>query len=240
MKDDPLLKEIQQSRGYFESRAQENPDFQKVLAMADLFQQALQQRDALIAEKNSIIEELKRQLFGSRGENLTPEQEVELAEAVEALQEELEGPAADSQQCLEEDLPESKDKQKRRGGGRHRLPDHLEEETLVLEPHEKSCPCCQAPYRKIREEVSVKLEYVPAKLIKHRTVRPQYAPDCTCAQAQMTIAPMPAEILPASQLGLGLAVFILLSKYDDHLPLYSNRPATPSYAEGRGRGRMAG
>ena len=221
MKDDLLLKEIQERRGYFESLAKENPDFQKVLVMADLFQQALQQRDALIAEKNSIIEELKRQLFGSRGEKLTPEQEAELAEAVQALQEELESPPAESQQCLEEDSPESKDKPKRRGGGRHPLPDHLEEETHVLEPHEKSCPCCQAPYRKIRDEVSVKLEYVPAKMIKHRTVRPQYAPDCTCAQAQMMIAPMPEEILPGSQLGLGLAVFILLSKYDDHLALYT-------------------
>ena len=42
MKDDLLLKEIQERRGYFESLAKENPDFQKVLVMADLFQQALQ------------------------------------------------------------------------------------------------------------------------------------------------------------------------------------------------------
>ncbi len=128
---------------------------------------------------------------------------------------------ADSQQCLEEELAESKDKPKRRRGGRHPLPDHLEEQTQVLEPTERNCPCCQTPYRRIRDEVSVKVEYVPAKLIKHRTVRPQYAPDCACAQAQMTIAALPAEILPGSQLGLGLAVFILLSKYDDHLALYT-------------------
>ena len=221
MNEDQLLQEIQQQRGYFESRAKENPVFEQVVAMADLFQQAIEQRDALIAEKDSIIQELKRMLFGSRGEKLTSEQEAELAEAVDALQEELEGPAADSQQCLEEDSPESKTKTKRRGGGRHPLPDHLEVQTQVLEPHEKNCPCCRAPYRKIREEVSVKLEYIPAKLIKHRTVRPQYAPDCACAQARMSIAPMTADILPGSQLGLGLAVFILLSKYDDHLALYT-------------------
>lgn len=221
MNPDQLFKEILQQRGHFETLAKDNPAFQKAVAMADLFQEALKERDELIAEKNAIIEELKRQLFGSRGEKLTPEQETELTEAVEALQEELEGPAADSEECLEQDSTESKEKPKRRRGGRHPIPDHLEEQTQVLEPHEKSCPCCQKPYRNIRDEVSVKFEYVPAKLIKCRTVRPQYAPDCTCAQAQMTIATLPAEILPGSQLGLGLAVFILLSKYDDHLPLYT-------------------
>jgi transposase len=220
MNEDQLFKEFQQRRGYFESLAKDNPDFQTVLDMADFCQQAIQQRDEIIAEKNSIIEELKRQLFGSRGEKLTPEEEAQLAEAVDALQEELEGPLADSQQCLEEEVPESKDKPKRRGG-RHPLPEHLEEQTQVLEPAQRNCPCCQRPYRKIRDEVSVKMDYVPAKLIKQRTVRPQYAPDCGCAQAQMSIAALPTEILPGSQLGLGLAVFILLSKYDDHLALYT-------------------
>lgn len=221
MNEDQLRKEIQKRRGYFESQARENPDFQPVVEMADLFQQALQRRDELIAEKNAIIAELKRQLFGSRGEKLSPQEEAQLAEAVEALKEELEGPKADSEQCLEEEVPQTKAKAKRRRGGRHPMPDHLEEQTQVLEPEEKSCPCCQKPYRNIREEVSVQFEYVPAKLIKHRTVRPQYAPDCACAQARMTIAPLPAQILPGSQLGLGLAVHILLSKYDDHVALYT-------------------
>ena len=36
----------------------------------------------------------------------------------------------------------------------------------------------------------------------------------------MTNAPLPPRLIPQSQLGLGLAVYILLARYDDHLSFY--------------------
>jgi transposase len=63
------------------------------------------------------------------------------------------------------------------------------------------------------------MDWVPAKLIRRRTIRPKYAA-CRCGQRGMTIAPLPARLLPQSKLGLGLAVYIVLARYDDHLSFY--------------------
>jgi transposase len=63
------------------------------------------------------------------------------------------------------------------------------------------------------------MDWVPAKLIRRRTIRPKYAA-CHCGQRGMTIAPLPPRLLPQSKLGLGLAVYIVLARYDDHLSFY--------------------
>jgi hypothetical protein len=49
-------------------------------------------------------------------------------------------------------------------------------------------------------------------------VRPKYA--CACGEAGVAIAPLPPRLIPQSKLGLGLAVHLLLSRYDDHLSFY--------------------
>ena len=63
------------------------------------------------------------------------------------------------------------------------------------------------------------MDGVPAKLIRRRTVRPKYAA-CRCGQLGMTIALLPPRLIPQSQVGLGLAVYILLARYDDPLSFY--------------------
>ena len=37
----------------------------------------------------------------------------------------------------------------------------------------------------------------------------------------VTIAPLPPRLVPQSKLGLGLAVFLLLSRFDDHVAYYT-------------------
>ena len=49
---------------------------------------------------------------------------------------------------------------------RHPLPDHLETETVTIEPEEKICPCCGKPLERIGEEVSEEIDLIPAKLIR--------------------------------------------------------------------------
>ena len=71
----------------------------------------------------------------------------------------------------------------------------------------------------IGREVSEKVDLIPAKLIVRRTVRIKRK--CRCGWGKIAIAPLPPQILPGSKLGVGLAVFILLSKYDDHVALYT-------------------
>jgi len=182
----------------------------KMLAL----EEQLRQREEELAEARAFIAELKRHLFGSKAEKLTPEQAAQVQEIVIDLQKQQQRPEPLSKQVLKE---ERKIERERRPV-RHPLPLKLETETVVLEPEITRCSRC-GPLVRIGEEVSEEMDWVPAKLIRRRTIRPKYAA-CRCGQLGMTIAPLPPRLIPQSQLGLGLAVYILLARYDDHLSFY--------------------
>lgn len=175
------------------------------------------------------LAELKRQLFGERSDRLTAEEETQMSEVAADLQEEAaqESPLsdqvlADQDEQESEKGDQSKDdlqgkKPRRR---RHPLPEHLERQTLTLEP-EGLAPCqhCGEPLKCIGQEVSEELDYVPAKVIVRRTVRPKYA--CGCGGGGVQVAPLPPRLVPQSKLGLGLAIYLLLARFDDHVAYYT-------------------
>ena len=170
-----------------------------------------------IAEFESLIAKLKRELFGPKADCLTPEQEEQLLDLADDLEDEAQRPDADSEGLLEEE-PDKSQRRRRRRRARHPLPAHLETETVTIEPELQACSCCGKMPVRIGEEVSEEIDWIPAKLIRRRTVRPKYA--CTCGEAGVAVAPLPARLIPQSRLGLGLAVYILLARYDDHLSFY--------------------
>jgi len=94
----------------------------------------------------------------------------------------------------------------------------LETTTQRIEPEEKVCPHCGKPKCEIGCERSERFEYIPAKLIRHEIVRPKLA--CPCGQGAVSIAPLPAQVIEQGQAGPGLVAQVILSKYDDHCPLY--------------------
>jgi transposase len=94
----------------------------------------------------------------------------------------------------------------------------LEIVTQRIEPEEKVCPHCGKTKCEIGCEKSGRFEYAPAKIIRHETLRPKLA--CPCGQGTVNIAPLPPSVIPQGQPGPGLVAHVLLSKYDDHLPLY--------------------
>ena len=116
--------------------------------------------------------------------------------------------------------PSQQDPPRRKRRRRHPLPEHLERQTVVLEP-ERLVPCeqCGRTPGCIGEEVSEELDYVPAKVVVRRTVRPKYA--CRCGGGGVQIAPLPPRLLPQSKLGLALAVYLLLARFDDHVAYYT-------------------
>jgi transposase len=176
--------------------------------------QQLGEAEQHLAEARLLIAELKRQLFGPKADKLTPEQEQSLQALQQDVIEAVQRPAPVSNQVLEHgDRTERRPRQRR-----HPLPDHLETITVTLEPEEKVCPCCGKLLEKIGEEVSEEIDLIPPKLIKRRTVRPRLA--CSCGEAGVKIAPLPPRLIPQSRLGLGLATYILLSRFDDHLSFY--------------------
>ena len=53
-------------------------------------------------------------------------------------------------------------------------------------------------------------------------MRPKYGQcRCGCGQTGVIIAPLPPRLVPQSKLGLGLAVYLLLSRFDDHVAYYT-------------------
>ena len=171
-----------------------------------------------IAEAEAQIAELKRELFGPKADRLTPEEEDQLNQVIEDMQAEAERSAPDSDQVLTEEESPKQNQRQRTPRKRHPLPVHLEIETVTIEPAVAPCPCCGKMPDYIGEEVTEEIDFIPARLIRRRIVRPKYA--CRCGEAGVAVAPLPPRLIPHSKLGLGLAVHIVLTRFDDHLSYY--------------------
>src|SRR5690606_34275899 len=99
---------------------------------------------------------------------------------------------------------------------REALPAQLPRIEYRHEPHSILCPCgCQL--KRIREDVSEKLDYEPGTFSVQRHIRGVWT--CTGCET-MTQAPMPAHIIDKGLPATGLLAQILINKFSDHLPLY--------------------
>jgi transposase len=99
---------------------------------------------------------------------------------------------------------------------RRPLPDHLPREEIT---HVGPCACpkCGGELRRLSEDVTEVLEYVPSSFKVVRHVRPKFS----CRRCEsITQAPMPSLPIERGRPGPGLLAHVLVSKYADHLPLY--------------------
>ncbi|NLI76513.1 MAG: IS66 family transposase [Candidatus Riflebacteria bacterium] len=110
--------------------------------------------------------------------------------------------------------------------GRKPIPESLPrvDDPIDLPDAEKFAPC-GCPLKRIGEEVSERLDIIPAKIQVIRTIRFKYAPDCQCATpagtpGEVKIAPARAELIPHGIATAGLIAFIITAKYVDGIPLY--------------------
>jgi len=201
------------------SKETRNPSVHQLL---EDMQALTQEYDEKLTEAEAQIAELKRELFGPKADRLTPEQQEQLSKLNQDLEAEAQRPDSASDGVLDEDEgDQKKEKQRRttrRRGARHPLPAHIETETVTIEPELAPCPCCGKMPVRIGEEVTEEIDFIPAKLIRRRIVRPKYA--YRCGEAGVAIAPLPPKLIPQSRLGLGLAVYVILARYDDHLSFY--------------------
>jgi len=109
-------------------------------------------------------------------------------------------------------------KTSRNGHGRKPLPTSLERRRVVfdLDEGQRQCPRCQAPMQRIGEDISERLEFVPASLHVIEEVRPKYACGKGCG---VVAADKPAAAIEKGRPGPGLLAQVVVSKYGDHLPL---------------------
>ncbi|HIC85019.1 MAG TPA: IS66 family transposase, partial [Desulfobacterales bacterium] len=115
---------------------------------------------------------------------------------------------------------------KRKKPGRKPIPEDLPREEKVIDiPEEEKTCACGAELVRIGEEVSEKLDIIPARVKVIRTIRPKYAcKKCEGASSEeapsVKVAPAPLEIIPRSIATSGLLAYILVAKFVDHMPFY--------------------
>jgi transposase len=173
---------------------------------------------ALEVEKLKLqIARLRRQQFGRSSEKIarTIEQlELRLEELeTEAPAASDDASAANGDQSAPAEQSSSPD---RKRSERRALPAHLPLREVVHEPS-CTCPACGGEMRKVGEDVTQILDYIPGHFEVVRHVRPAFS----CRRCEsMVQSPMPSLPIERGQAGAGLLAHILVSKYCDHLPLY--------------------
>ena len=169
----------------------------------------LDERDRLRA----IIRELQRHRFGRRSERLDPDQ---LALALEELEQSV--AAVEAAEDHAPTRPKSPSAPVKRQVNRGALPAHLPRLETVIEPADKTCPCCKVEMQRIGEDVAERLDLVPAKLRVLVVRRPKYA--CRACAGTLVQAPGPARLIEGGLPSEALIAHVIVSKYADHLPLY--------------------
>ena len=89
-------------------------------------------------------------------------------------------------------------------------------ETVVIEPEEVK----QDPegYEKIGEERTFEVDIVPPQMFKREIIRPKYR-HRVHKQAAPVVAPAPARAMNGGYASAGLIAWVLISKYQHHMPL---------------------
>jgi transposase len=180
----------------------DDPDLLKTMLLAER---------ARAERLEQIIKAMQRHRFGRKAESLPEDQlllgleEAEQAEAAAEVQHEQADPAERKRRAA----------QRRRNRGA--LPAHLPRLETIIDIEDLACPCCRNALHRIGEDISERLDIVPAQLRVLVVRRPKYA----CRACEVVVqAPAPARVIEGGLPTDALVAQVLVSKYADHLPLY--------------------
>lgn len=178
--------------------------------VTDLVNKVISLEDQLTHLQEQLIL-LKKQRFGKSSEKL----DSQIAE-LEVRIEECELLEAASDQVREDKQDSTKEKSKNIPK-RQKLPENLERIDEVLNP-DPICPDCGGEsFRKIADDISESLEYIPASFKVIRHIRPR----CVCIDCEKIVQAYPAsKPIAKGMAGPGLLAHILVQKYCNHLPFY--------------------
>jgi transposase len=159
-----------------------------------------------------IIKELQRHRFGRRAETLPEDQLLLALEEVE----QTEAARHAGTEAIKPDLRLTRVAQRRRNRGS--LPAHLPRIESIVDVESPTCPCCSGRLHRIGEDVSERLDIVPAQFRVLVLRRPKYA--CRSCEEVVVQAPAPARLIEGGLPTDATVAQVLVSKYADHLPLY--------------------
>jgi len=177
----------------------------------------LKLKEAKLEKVTFELARLKSWKFGAKTEAMSAEQrrlfEETLAEDEASLLEQL--------RRLQEELPAQGDTPKKsaRQPRRQALPEHLRRVEHRREPEDTTCPTpdCGRQMVRVGEDISEKLDIVPAEFFVHRPVYGKWACKCCQTLVQEAVAP---QIIDGGMPASGLLAHTLISRFVDHLPYY--------------------
>lgn len=159
---------------------------------------------------------LTKQKYGQKSEKI---------EELEAVQQEMDELFAQLEAAMDSRSEEESfetitiDKHSRHPG-RNVIPDTIETEEIIhdIPAEEKRCDCCGNEKVEINRKEHIVITRIPAKYKKVVHIRPVYGcPKCkyNIAVAEPVVLPIPKGLADVS-----LLLFVIVSKYRYHLPLY--------------------
>jgi len=174
------------------------------------------ERDAIIERKEDrivrlekLVADFKQALFGAKSEKADADQyqlaleDIEAAIAAVHAEDELVDPPAP--------------KPKKRNANRSALPKHLPRIEEVTEPESTICDCgCERHV--IGEDVSERLDIIPAQFRVIVTRRPKYA--CRSCEGGIVQAPAKPRLIESGMPTEATVASVIVGKFADHLPLY--------------------
>lgn len=167
-------------------------------------------KDERIERLERLVAAFKQAAFGRKSEKTDSDQ-------FDLALEDLETAIAAVQAEDDADAPPGKPVSKPRATNRGSLPKHLSRIEEVIEPESLTCTCGGCLHC-IGEDVSERLDVIPAQFRVIVTRRPKYA--CRSCTDGVVQAPAPARLIQAGLPTEATVAHVLVSKYADHLPLY--------------------
>lgn len=194
--------------------------YEQQIAIIEQMAQQIESRDSRVAALSAEVAQLRKLIFGVRTERFVPSPDATPAELQLALDLSAETlahckiTAATKVEYVRTKV-ELTPATPKAHPGRMKLPDHLRRETILLKPDGEV-----GGLRKIGEEVTEILDYIPAELYVKQYIRPKYAAPLPEGGSTVLMAALPGRLLEKCLAGEGLLAQMVVDKYLDHQPIH--------------------
>jgi transposase len=183
--------------------------------------QAIKWRDAKIESITFQLARFKAWKFGARTEAMNAEQRALFDETCAADQADLEAQLAALQPAaIDSTAPDQQaEHPSKRQPKREALPAHLPRVDQRVEPEDTNCPTpeCGQPMVRVGEDISERLDIIPAQFFVQRQIRGKWA--CKCCQL-LVQEPASPQVFDNALPTPGLQAHTAVSRFVDHIPYY--------------------
>ena len=183
----------------------------KLIATIALQEKRIKELEQQNTELQAKIQQLLHERYSKKTEKIPSEELPVIDEAIVTPEE-----AAKIQEIEEQISVSSYTRSKPK---RNPVPEKYPREVIVYDlPEEQKICSCGSKLHCIGEEVNEQLDYIPAKIKVLVHTKKKYG--CRSCEIGVATASAPNNFIPKCLAGPGLLSHVILSKYEDHMPLY--------------------